>query len=67
MKINSSIIFTIFIILFLNSNLNADTIFFDSKNIKIEDNGNMLYATKGEANIPSKNVTIKGNKFIYDN
>ncbi len=66
MKINSSIIFTIFIILFLNSNLNADTIFFDSKNIKIEDNGNMLYATKGEANIPSKNVTIKGNKFIYD-
>ncbi len=66
MKINSSIIFTIFIILFLNSNLNADTIFFASKHIQIEDNGNMLYATKGEANIPSKNVTIKGNKFIYD-
>ena len=51
---------------FLNTNLIADTIFFDSKNIKVEDNGNMIFATKGTAKIPSKNLIIKGDKFIYD-
>ena len=26
----------------------------------------MIYATKGIAKIPSKNLEIKGDKFIYD-
>ena len=40
--------------------------FFDSKNIKIEENGNMIFATKGKAKIPSNNLIIEGDKFIYD-
>ncbi len=56
----------LFLILFVSSNLKAETIIFDSKNIKIEDDGNMIFATKGKANIPSKNLTIEGDKFIYD-
>ena len=50
----------------LSQNLNAETIFFDSKNIKIEEDGNMIFATKGKANIPSSNLIIEGDKFIYD-
>tara|TARA_S200000501_G_scaffold378683_1_gene442775 strand:- start:2075 stop:4471 length:2397 start_codon:yes stop_codon:yes gene_type:complete len=49
-----------------NSHLIAETIFFDSKNIKIEEDGNMVYATKGKARIPSKNIEIEGDKFVYD-
>ena len=49
-----------------NSQLIAETIFFDSKNIKIEEDGNMVYATKGKARIPSKNIEIEGDKFVYD-
>ena len=56
------IIFT----LLINSNLNAQTVFFDSKNIKIEKNGNMVFASKGVAEIPSKNLKIEGDKFVYD-
>ena len=56
----------LFILIFVGSNLKAETIFFDSKNIKIEDDGNMIFATKGNANIPSKNLIIQGDKFIYD-
>ncbi len=56
------IIFT----LLINSNLNAQTVFFDSKNIKIEKNGNMVFASKGVAEIPSKNLKIEGEKFVYD-
>ena len=52
--------------IFVQSNLNADTMFFDSKNIKIEENGNMVFATKGKVNIPKKNLEINGDKFIYD-
>ena len=59
---------TIFILIFicLSSNINAETVFFDSKNLKIEEKGNMIYATKGVAKIPSKNLKIIGDKFIYD-
>ena len=52
--------------IFTNHGLNADTIFFDSENFKIEENGNMIFATKGIASIPSKNLKILGDKFIYD-
>ena len=56
----------IIILIFLSSNLKAETIFFDSKNIKIEDNGNMIFATKGKAKIPESNLIIEGDKFIYN-
>ena len=49
-------IFIIIAYLFITSNLRANTIFFDSKNIKIEENGNMVFATKGKAIIPSNNL-----------
>ncbi len=66
MKIRSYI-YTIFLALvFVHSNLKAETIFFDSKNIQIQQNGNMIYATKGKANLPSKNIIIEGDKFIYN-
>ena len=66
MKIKFFINILIFFLIFSNSNLFADTIFFDSKNIKIENDGEMIYASKGVANIPSKSLMIEGDKFIYD-
>ncbi len=66
MKIKFLINILIFFLIFSNSNLFADTIFFDSKNIKIENDGEMIYASKGVANIPSKSLMIEGDKFIYD-
>ena len=54
------------ILIFVNSNLNAETIFFDSKNIRVEQNGNLIFASNGVANIPLNNLKIKGDKFIYD-
>ena len=66
MKNKLFINFVIFTLIFLSSNLRAETIFFDSKNIKIEENGNMIFATKGQAKIPSSNLTIEGDKFIYN-
>lgn len=65
MKIRSISLLIIFFLTF-NSNLRADTIFFDSENIKIEDNGDMIFATKGKARIPSNNLIIEGDKFIYN-
>ena len=58
--------FIIIAFLFITSNLKADTIFFDSKNIKIEENGNMVFAVKGKAIIPSNKLIIEGDKFIYN-
>ncbi len=66
MKTKIILIISIFFLSTLSSKLNADTIFFDSKNIKIEDDGNMIYATKGKATIPADNVQIEGDKFIYN-
>ena len=66
MKTKKFISTLIIFIAFLNSNLKAQTIFFDTKNIKIENDGNMIFATKGIANIPSKKLKIEGDKFIYD-
>ena len=54
------------ILLLTSSNLKAETIFFESENIKIEQQNNMIFATKGIAKIPLKNLEIKGEKFIYD-
>ena len=66
MKIKKLIKFVFLISIFINSYLNAETVFFDSKNIKIEENGNMIFATKGKARIPSSNLVIEGDKFIYN-
>ena len=45
----------IFFFIFVNSNLNAESIIFDTKNIKIEEDGDMIFATNGIAKIPLKN------------
>ena len=66
MKIKSFIIITLFFFIVVNSHLKADTIFFDSKNIKVENQGDMIFATEGTAKIPLNNLIIKGEKFIYD-
>ncbi len=66
MKIKFSPLLFIFFLIFVNSNLKAETIIFDSENIKIEEDGNMIFASNGTAKIPLKNLKIKGEKFIYD-
>ena len=66
MKIKIFKILLILILISIYSNTYAQTVFFDSKNIKIEGEGNMIYATEGVAKIPSKNLKIIGDKFIYD-
>ena len=66
MKIRKTINILFFFLIFVNSNLKAESIFFDSKNIKIQNDGNMIFANRGVANIPSENLKIKGDKFIYD-
>ena len=49
-----------------NLNSYADEVFFDSSSLKIEEEGNMIFATKGLAKIPSKSIEIEGDKFIYN-
>ena len=66
MKIKIYIYLLIINILLVFSNLKADTIFFDSKNIKIENEGNLIFAKKGIAKIPDEKITIEGNESIYN-
>ena len=66
MKINFLIKLIPFFLVFFYSHLKAETVFFNSKNVKIEAEGNMIFATQGTADIPSKNLKIKGEKFVYD-
>ena len=66
MKTKFKIKVLIIFLILLSTNIKAETILFDSKNIKIEQEGNMIFATKGIAKIPSKNLEIEGDKFIYD-
>jgi len=52
---------------FLNfSEISADTVFFDSKNIKIKDEGNTIYSTNGIAKIPNQKIVVKGDRYIYN-
>ncbi len=60
-----SFFFLIFYILGLPATY-ANTIFFDSKNIQIEDEGNTIYATNSTTKIPDQKILIKGDKAIYD-
>ena len=65
MKIKIVIYLFLYLICF-NSILLSDQIIFDSDNIKIKDDGNMIFATKGIAKIPSQNIEIEGDKSIYN-
>ena len=64
MKIRLKIIIT-FMTIFINTNVGANTILFDSKNIQLKNNGNIIYATKGVAKIPDENIIIEGDSAIY--
>ncbi len=66
MKIKLFINIIFFSLAIINSSLRAETIFFDSKNIKVENEGEMIFATEGTARIPTDNIIIQGEKFIYD-
>ena len=57
MKTKFKIKLLIIFLILLSTNIKAETILFDSKNIKIEQEGNMIFATKGIAKIPSKNLS----------
>ena len=65
MKIKIVIYLFLYLICF-NSILLSDQIIFDSDNIKIKDDGNMIFATKGIAKIPSQDIEIEGDKSIYN-
>ena len=56
MKTKNFLKIVIILFIFVNTNLNAESVFFDSKNIKIEENGNMIFATSGTATIPSRDL-----------
>ncbi|MDC0163754.1 hypothetical protein OAI48_02730, partial [Candidatus Pelagibacter sp.] len=60
------ILYIFLCLLGFNLNSYADEVFFDSDNLKIEEEGNMIFATKGFAKIPSQNLEIMGDKFIYN-
>ena len=66
MKTKTSLYISLILILFSNSILNADTILFDSKNIKIEEDGNIIIANQGTAKIPTQSILIEGDKSIYN-
>ncbi len=66
MKIKYIITIAFFIISFQNSLINAAEIFFDSENIQIQNNGNMIYSEKGIAKIPGQNIIIEGDNSFYD-
>ena len=53
MKINFLKYILLIIIISFNYDLKAN-VFFDSKNIKIEENGNMIYALNSVTNIPDQ-------------
>ena len=59
--------FFIILFVFLNKiNLEADEILFESGNIKIQNDGNIIYGKEVLAKIPSKKIEIEGDKSIYD-
>ena len=52
------ILYTLLIFIFYTINLKADTIIFDSKNIQIEEEGNLIYSAEGIAKIPDQKIII---------
>ena len=65
MKVKLFIFFIFFI--FLNKiHLMADEILFESDNIKIQNEGDIIYAYKVIAKIPNQKIEIEGDKSVYD-
>ena len=59
--------FIVFIFSFCVSlEIKADTIFFDAKNIQIEEEGNIIYSLKGTAKIPNQKIIVEGDRSRYD-
>lgn len=50
----------------LNSTLKAEIVFFNSENIQIEDEGNIIIAKNGKAKIPEQNMLIEGDRSLYN-
>jgi len=65
-NIKLKIFITLFWIIFFTPSLKANTVLFESENLKIEEEGNLVFSEKGIAKIPSQNITIKGDRFIYN-
>jgi len=59
-------LFLIFFVFLNKIHLMADEILFDSDNIKIQNEGNIIYAYKVIAKIPNQKIEIEGDKSIYD-
>ena len=66
MKIKLKLLTFIFLIIIINNSLKAEIIFFESKNLKIENEGKMIFALKGKAKIPAEKISIQGDKSIYN-
>tara|TARA_B100000965_G_scaffold398973_1_gene417994 strand:- start:3288 stop:5675 length:2388 start_codon:yes stop_codon:yes gene_type:complete len=60
------IIFIFFIFFIFHKNAFPEEIIFNSSNIKILEEGNIIKASNVEANIPNKKIEIEGDKSIYD-
>ncbi len=65
MKFNN-FLYILFIFFLFLKNVSSDEIKFDSTNIKIAEEGNIVTALNVEANIPNKKIKIEGDKSIYD-
>ena len=63
---NNYFIFIIFLTLFFSKLALADELIFETSELEIVDNGNLLYATKGKAFSPNKNIEIEAQKFEYN-
>jgi LPS-assembly protein len=59
-------LFLIFFVFLNKIHLLADEILFESDNIKIQNEGNIIYAYKTIAKIPNQKIEIEGDKSIYD-
>ena len=66
MKSRFNIYILLFYIIIFSSNLKADTIFFNSENLKIENDGQIIYSSKGIAKIPDQKILIEGDRSIYN-
>ena len=59
-------LFLIFFVFLNKIHLLADEILFESDNIKIQNEGNIIYAYKVIAKIPNQKIEIEGDKSVYD-
>ena len=66
MKLKLKIFILALFSIYICSQAQANNIFFDSKNIKIENDGNIIYSTYGTAKVPDEDIIIKGDKSIYN-